>query len=97
MNDQLEWLQGYLSANADGWWEHDYGIAIESTDNPGWAVKIDLKGDGFLPVLPPVQIRRSETDWLTLKMLDGAFVGSCSPTNLAELLSLIRETLDGGA
>ncbi len=31
-------------AQCDGEWEHDYGIKIETLDNPGWLVSIDLLG-----------------------------------------------------
>src|SRR5262245_45197449 len=38
----LERLQRWYDSRCDGRWEHDYGIEIETCDNPGWLVRIDL-------------------------------------------------------
>ena len=38
----LEWLQDWYLKQCDGGWEHEYGIKIETLDNPGWKVIIDL-------------------------------------------------------
>jgi hypothetical protein len=35
-------LQRWYEAQCNGDWEHHNGITIESCDNPGWWVKIDL-------------------------------------------------------
>jgi hypothetical protein len=42
----LNWFGNYLSwyeSNCDGYWEHSYGINIQSTDDPGFSITIDLK------------------------------------------------------
>ena len=38
----INWLENWYSSQCDGSWEHFYGIKIETLDNPGWAVEIDL-------------------------------------------------------
>jgi len=56
--------QGYTS-QCNGEWEHSYGIHIETLDNPGWRIKIDLRGtrkQGF--VLERQRINRTENDWI---------------------------------
>ena len=40
----LERLQAWYSRQCDGTWEHSSGIIIETCDNPGWWVKVDLAG-----------------------------------------------------
>jgi hypothetical protein len=40
----LERLQAWYSRQCDGVWEHSSGVSIQSCDNPGWWVKIDLAG-----------------------------------------------------
>jgi hypothetical protein len=40
----LQALQDWYTAQCVDEWEHRHGIQIESCDNPGWWVKIDLKG-----------------------------------------------------
>jgi len=37
-------LQKWFQKQCDGEWEHHQGITIETCDNPGWRVRIDLKG-----------------------------------------------------
>jgi len=38
----LDAIDAWLKNMADGLWEHHNGITIESTDNPGWMMRIDL-------------------------------------------------------
>ena len=40
----IERLQHWFARQCDGDWEHDRGVSIESCDNPGWWIKVDLKG-----------------------------------------------------
>ncbi len=42
--DILQWLQQWFSSQCDGGWEHSYVIIIDTLDNPGWCVRIDLRG-----------------------------------------------------
>ena len=43
----INWVEDWYQSNCNGDWEHQYGITIETTDNPGWSVKIDLKNTIF--------------------------------------------------
>ncbi len=40
--DSMQRLVQWWRAQCDGEWEHEFGITIETMDNPGWLVKIDL-------------------------------------------------------
>ena len=40
----LSALSQWYARHCNGDWEHHRGITIESCDNPGWWVKIDLEG-----------------------------------------------------
>jgi hypothetical protein len=42
--DILQKLQNWYASHCNGEWEHGYGIKIETCDNPGWLVQIDLAG-----------------------------------------------------
>ena len=42
--EALEFLQKWYAQQCNGDWEHQQGIQIESFDNPGWLVKVNLKG-----------------------------------------------------
>lgn len=43
-NDNLAWLTEWYAAQCDEDWEHTSGVTIETIDNPGWTLKIDLSG-----------------------------------------------------
>ena len=43
MNSLLNRIQDWYKINCDGDWEHSYGYKIETLDNHGWSVIIDLK------------------------------------------------------
>ena len=39
----LDWLQSWYEGNCDGGWEHLFGVTIETWNNSGWKVKVDLE------------------------------------------------------
>ena len=39
----LERLQDWYLAQCDEDWEHSYGVKIDTLDNPGWLIDVDLK------------------------------------------------------
>jgi hypothetical protein len=85
--NELVLLQEWFAAQCDGDWEHGAGVRIESLDNPGWLVTIDLGRSAALEedtVL--VRARRSEHDWVDAEVRGGAFVGAGGPGNLTEIL-----------
>ncbi|MET9057189.1 immunity 53 family protein [Streptomyces antibioticus] len=89
---ELGWLQHWYEAQCDGDWEHEWGVRIATLDNPGWTVHIDLE-ETSLTGRPytPVNVRRSDSDWVMAKVSDDAFEASCGPLNLDETLRLFRE------
>jgi hypothetical protein len=42
MRDDLLWIENWYQAQCDGDWEHEFGITIETVDNPGWYLTINL-------------------------------------------------------
>ncbi len=51
----LQRLQRWYASYCDQDWEHSYGVKIETLDNPGWLVHIDLERTrlreaNFIPV-----------------------------------------------
>lgn len=87
----LVWLQGWFARQCDGDWEHGSGVVIETLDNPGWSLRIDL--DGTTRQLTPferVEVHRSEHDWCVAWVDDSAFHAACGPLNLGEAIHLFR-------
>jgi hypothetical protein len=40
----LDCLQSWYTRQCNGTWEHSLGVLVESIDNPGWWVKINING-----------------------------------------------------
>ena len=87
--DQLTRLRNWYSAQCDGDWEHSYGVRIDTLDNPGWLLTIDLI-DTHLQDKPFTAIHRGDSDcgvdWLTCKVESGKFEASGGVPNLPEML-----------
>lgn len=47
-SDPLKGLQDWYCSQCNGDWEHGYGVSIETLDNPGWSLKIELKKPVYL-------------------------------------------------
>ncbi|MGD8289878.1 MAG: Imm53 family immunity protein, partial [Gemmatimonadota bacterium] len=61
----LQQLQQWYISQCDGEWEEDFGIRIETLDNPGWAVEIDLEDTSLAGVsYPPVKDLDPDDDWI---------------------------------
>lgn len=84
--DTLTALQHWYSSMCDGTWEHSFGVRIDTVDNPGWSVCIDLP-NSVMQSFEPCSIERTEDDWLACKVADGCFKGYGGPENLTEILS----------
>lgn len=89
--DILGWLQSWYAAQCDGAWEHRWGIRIDTLDNPGWTVRIDI-GETALEhrSYPQQSIERSDDDWVDTWRTRKTFEAACGPSNLNEVLSLFR-------
>jgi hypothetical protein len=97
MDEALDWLCRWYASECNGDWEQQYGITIETLDNPGWAVKIDLQ-DTQVPKkrFAPLMVERSDTDWYAFELKDGAFYGYGDPSKLGFLLAGFRQYVETG-
>jgi hypothetical protein len=90
--ESLAWLQAWYKTQSNGVWEHSYGIKIDTIDNPGWNIVIDLKGTPLQGVYFEIElIERSKNDWVSYKITDDQFIGYGGPENLGELIDLFKE------
>ena len=72
----------------DSDWEHCYGVKIDTSDNPGWIVEIDII-DTPLENKPFDTIHYGETDhdYLICKIENGKFEGFGDVTKLENILN----------
>lgn len=86
--DALYELQKWYHSQCDGDWEHGNGVKIETLDNPGWMVVIELT-DTELENKPFTEVRQNmehETDWINCRVRDHKFEGYGGPFKLKEIL-----------
>ena len=105
--DVLEWLEQWYQSQCDGEWEHDCGVTIETLDNPGWLVQVDLRGaraklaDHALALVgePPSEQNGNEGGlvWMTCDIKAGKFVGAGDPTQLRAILAQLKSLVEAEA
>lgn len=91
----LEQLQEWYTRQCNGLWEHSSGVSIESCDNPGWWVKINisetpLQNCEFTEVADGVDNKRNAFGplWLNCYVENGTWNGAGDETKLENILGL---------
>jgi hypothetical protein len=88
----LRALEHWYASMCNGDWEHTYGVRIETLDNPGWTVDIDLLETPLAAArLDRVTIDRTGDDWVQYWAEDGIFKGRGGARNLTEILQCFAE------
>jgi hypothetical protein len=94
----LRWLEDSYQRHCNGEWEHAYGVQIESLDNPGWIVRVDLKGTELEQTpLESIQEARTETEWINCSRTAEQFGAAGGIRNLIELVSVFRDWAERSA
>jgi hypothetical protein len=85
----LEALQTWYASQCDGDWEHGLGVRIETLDNPGWMVRINL-AETVLENKPFQEINdlEPEIDWINCKVENGQYVAAGGPYKLIEMIEI---------
>ena len=87
----LEFLQSWYLKQANGQWEHAFGVTIETLDNPGCMVTIDLSEiplqDRSMPVL---RQERSPRDWWVCRVERNQFCGQGDAQKLGAILEVFQ-------
>jgi immunity protein 53 of polymorphic toxin system len=91
-NALISWLESWLEAHADYRMHEHYGIRIESLDNPGWTVSIDLE----LTVLESkffeeMERHVSDRDWVRCWVRDNKFRGVGDTGKLNVILETFKQ------
>jgi hypothetical protein len=92
METITKWIERWYASQCDGDWEHEYGVKIESLDNPGWSVKIDLKFTELEEMNLEYQLfEKDENDWYGFSVKDSVYHGAGDPGKLEFLLGIFKE------
>lgn len=96
--DRLNELQDWYAAQCDGEWEHRYGVSIESLDNPGWLLKVELTGTALAARrFEAIRTGVGEGDhpvsrrWMVCEVKDQVWVGAGDESKLKELLRVFLD------
>jgi hypothetical protein len=106
MTDAVKWLSEWYIRNCNGDWEHEFGVTIDTLDNPGWKIKIDLVRTSMedmpfdeihVNVEPsnPEQGGGGLTSWWICKVVEGAFVAYCGPRDLDKVMGYFENGWSG--
>jgi Immunity protein 53 len=91
----LSMLERWYESQCNGDWEHGYGVQIETIDNPGWRVRIDLHDTKRqYSALERAVIARTETDWIRYWVEKEQFQIACGPKNLSEAVEIFIQWFD---
>ena len=85
-------LSAWFQQQCNGDWEHTFRVSLQSTENPGWWIKIDLRGTplehkSFAPVLRgDFASGDPQPPWLHCRVMDGVFHGAGDAQQLDVIL-----------
>jgi hypothetical protein len=93
--DSLALLQQWYLQECNEDWEHTYGVKIETLENPGWILEIDLigtplEGERFEPVHYGMfeEAEGSGNEWILCKVENNKFSASGGPLKLTEIINV---------
>jgi hypothetical protein len=87
MSDPVEKLEEWYKARCNGTWEHSWGIKIDTLDNPGWTVTIDLADTEWQSAhWSEWRVEKGEDDWVRCWKDKAQFRGVGDPTKLRAIV-----------
>jgi hypothetical protein len=94
----MNFIQSWYASNCDGEWEHEFGIRMATTDNPGWHVKIDVCETNLEGVLVE-RLRRDlpEGGWMIAWSDGKVFQAACSPLSLGDVDGFFKKVTEESA
>lgn len=94
-NNILKWLEEWYKNNCNGDWEHSYGITIETLDNPGWEIRIDLKGTMLEKEKKEYALtENNDKDWFGFKVENAQFIATGDPNKLLFLIEKFKQFVE---
>jgi hypothetical protein len=80
-------LQDWYLAHCDGEWEHSYGVKINTLDNPGWELIVDLDHTELADEpFKAVERESDDRDWIRCQLRGSKFEAAGGPLNLQEII-----------
>jgi hypothetical protein len=87
MDSTIRRLATWYRAQCNGDWEHDDGVQIDTRDNPGWSVRISIRGTAVGDAdFAELKELIDEVGWIHCRVVDGHFEGFGGPLELERIL-----------
>jgi hypothetical protein len=91
--DVLGELQRWYLDQCDDDWEHTYGVRVDTLDNPGWSVRIDLADTPLSDRdYARAEAYRTDDDWVVSWREDQCWCAACGPLNLDEAIAAFLDS-----
>lgn len=95
INSIIVWLQNWFLSECDGNWEHENIIKIQTLDNPGWSISIDLNYTALAQLtIDSGLIDNADDDWYRYEVKNAVYKAAGDPTKLEFLLLKFKEIVD---
>ncbi len=91
--ESIERLQAWYTSQCNGDWEHHYGVKIDTLDNPGWGLTIDLRETSLQGIEFEVQQETSEFDWYYIKVKNGKYAAHGDSKKLKYLIDYFLDEI----
>ena len=94
--DSLTWLQSWYTRQCNGTWEHGNGVQIDTLDNPGWVVNINLQDTRYNGVTDTVIVEQllDDSDWVICRIVGGTFEGRGDSQKLLVIIQKFRSWIE---
>lgn len=100
-SSEFDWLINWFAEECDGDWEHNEGITIETLDNPGWKLTIelwetDLENQPFESIEFNMESTEVgvQTRWYLCKVEDQKFRAFCGVLDLPVVIGIFRKWVE---
>jgi hypothetical protein len=96
---EIEWLMTWYLSNCNDDWEHLHGVKIDTIDNPGWTLTVDLTGTALADrkfsrvdhdIKNADQDLESNSPWWSCYVENFQFHAACGPKDLVSVLAIFR-------
>jgi hypothetical protein len=95
ITDPLQELQRWYRSHCNEDWEHRFGVRIDTLDNPGWSLVVDLEGTDLqdrsfheIKVGVSADSHPESEDWIVCKVDGRKFVAHGGPFKLEEMIAI---------
>ena len=92
----IDELNRWFLSQCDDDWEHSHHIELSTTDNPGWAIVIELRGTELESrPFEPLEVKGSATDYFACWRYPDAWQADCGMRNLNEAFGCFLDWVRG--